>query len=68
MQRTLITLLVALVLSAAVVAAQRDVSPEQLQQLLKRFPDADANKDGTLTLEEARPVLCLSFSSSTPKH
>ena len=35
-------------------AAQRDVAPDQLQQLLKRFPDADANKDGTLTLEEAR--------------
>ncbi|MCX7825240.1 MAG: sulfatase-like hydrolase/transferase [Verrucomicrobiae bacterium] len=38
----------------AVPAAPRDVAPEQLQQLLKRFPDADANKDGTLTLEEAR--------------
>jgi len=37
-----------------VSAAPRDVTPEQLQQLLKRFPDADANKDGTLTLEEAR--------------
>jgi acetyl esterase/lipase len=29
-------------------------TPELLQQLLKRFPDADANKDGTLTAEEAR--------------
>jgi acetyl esterase/lipase len=29
-------------------------TPEVLQQLLKRFPDADANKDGTLTAEEAR--------------
>src|SRR6185436_257287 len=29
-------------------------SPEQLVELLKRFPEADANKDGTLSLEEAR--------------
>lgn len=35
-------------------AAPPDVSLEQLQQLLKLYPDADANKDGTLTLEEAR--------------
>ncbi len=34
--------------------AQREVTPEQLQLLLKRFPDADANKDGKLTLDEAR--------------
>lgn len=27
---------------------------ERLQQLLKRFPDADANKDGVLTREEAQ--------------
>ena len=30
------------------------LSPEVLQQLLKQYPDADANKDGTLTAEEAR--------------
>ncbi|HEV7402257.1 MAG TPA: alpha/beta hydrolase [Chthoniobacteraceae bacterium] len=30
------------------------LTPEVLQQLLKRFPDADANKDGILTAEEAR--------------
>jgi acetyl esterase len=29
------------------------LTPEVLQQLLKRFPGADANKDGTLTVEEA---------------
>ncbi|MBI5394666.1 MAG: alpha/beta hydrolase [Verrucomicrobia bacterium] len=54
MQRTLLILLAALVLPAADVTAQRDIAPEQLQQLLKRFPDADANGDGKLTLEEAR--------------
>jgi acetyl esterase len=32
----------------------RAQSPEQLVELLKRFPEADANKDGTLSLEEAR--------------
>lgn len=41
-------------MTTASVTAQRDVSPEMLQQLLKRFPDADANKDGKLTFEEAR--------------
>jgi hypothetical protein len=34
--------------------AQREVSPEQLQRLLKQFPDADANKDGALSKDEAR--------------
>jgi hypothetical protein len=37
--------------------ASRQVSPEQLQQYLKRFPDADANKDGKLTFDEARAYL-----------
>jgi hypothetical protein len=37
-----------------VAMAQRDVSPEQLQRLLKQFPDADANKDGALSKDEAR--------------
>jgi acetyl esterase len=32
----------------------REKSVQQLQQLLKFFPDADANKDGKLTPEEAR--------------
>src|SRR4051812_25008041 len=44
-------LLLLLFVPLAQLAAQ---SPEQLQELLKRFPDADANKDGTLTLEEAQ--------------
>ena len=28
-------------------------TPEQLERLLKRFPEADANRDGKLTVEEA---------------
>lgn len=35
-------------------AAPRQPTTEQLQQLLRRFPDADANKDGKLTFDEAR--------------
>jgi acetyl esterase len=54
MRRTSLTLLAVFALTAAAVAAQRDIATEQLQPLLKRYPDADANKDGTLTLEEAR--------------
>jgi len=36
------------------VYGQRPTDAQRLQQLLKRFPEADANKDGKLTLEEAR--------------
>ncbi|MDZ4847665.1 MAG: alpha/beta hydrolase [Pirellulaceae bacterium] len=32
---------------------RRESNQDRLPQLLKRFPDADANKDGTLTEEEA---------------
>ncbi len=35
-------------------ALQATSQEAQLQQLLKRFPDADANKDGKLTIEEAQ--------------
>ncbi|MCX7012097.1 MAG: alpha/beta hydrolase [Candidatus Sumerlaeota bacterium] len=35
-------------------AAEREVSPQQLEKMLKRYPDADADKDGTLTMDEAR--------------
>lgn len=41
----------ALTFAATALLAQ---SPEQLEKLLQRFPDADANKDGKLTLDEAR--------------
>lgn len=35
-------------------AAGRADAEARLEQLLKRFPDADANKDGVLTMQEAR--------------
>ena len=35
-------------------AAQRGPSEARLQQVLQRFPDADLNKDGNLTLDEFR--------------
>lgn len=38
---------------AATASAQIDLSPEKLAGYLQRFPDADANKDGTLSIEEA---------------
>jgi acetyl esterase/lipase len=45
----------AAVLPGAARAQQPGVSrDEQLQQLLRRFPDADANRDGRLTPEEAQ--------------
>lgn len=34
--------------------AQGDLNVDRLQQMLKRFPDADTNQDGKLTAEEAR--------------
>jgi acetyl esterase len=38
-------------------AAQESLSAERLQQILKRFPDADTDKDGKLTADEARSYL-----------
>jgi len=37
--------------------AQADLNVERLKQLLKRFPEADTDKDGRLTSEEARSYL-----------
>src|SRR6187549_3243386 len=37
--------------------AQADLNVERLEQLLKRFPEADTDKDGKLTAEEARSYL-----------
>lgn len=42
-------------LSGQVLAQKPQASREQqLKQLLQRFPEADANRDGTLTIEEAQ--------------
>lgn len=48
----------AVVLTAATIgliapAGAQDLSPKRLEKLLKRYPQADLNKDGTLTKEEA---------------
>lgn len=44
------------VLSAAFASSSHGqvADPQQLENLLRRFPEADANKDGKLTLEEAK--------------
>src|SRR4051794_16412658 len=39
-------------LSPSLACAGREQPEEQLQQLLRRFPDADLNKDGKLTRDE----------------
>jgi len=49
------SLFAALLLAGPALAQKPFVSQqEQLKQLLQRFPDADANRDGTLTREEAQ--------------
>ncbi|MCC9609315.1 alpha/beta hydrolase [Blastopirellula sp. JC732] len=58
MLRTLVLCLTCLATSS-LAFAQDDAQERQdvdarLAELLKRFPDADANKDGVLTLDEAR--------------
>jgi acetyl esterase len=46
--------LLALGLSAAETQGASDVTAQRLQTLLQRFPEADANRDGVLTEQEAR--------------
>ena len=50
--QTAASVLVLTCFQGAAAPANRDA--EQLQQRLKKFPDADANGDGVLTMEEAR--------------
>ena len=53
--RTVFCSLIPLFLIATNIAATGDDAVDkQLQTLLKRFPKADANKDGRLTVQEAR--------------
>lgn len=50
-----LSLFVAAALASPALAQKPPVSQEeQLKQLLRRFPNADANRDGTLTREEAQ--------------
>jgi predicted peptidase len=37
--------------------AQAEDQPQKLEKMLRRFPDADTNKDGKLTIEEAKAHL-----------
>jgi len=49
-----LSLFVFAVLHVAACQAQSPKQIEQLERLLQRFPQADTNRDGTLTREEAR--------------
>jgi acetyl esterase len=49
-----LALLFAILACLSSKGAQQDATPEQLQKWLKRFPDADTNRDGVLSPEEAR--------------
>lgn len=49
------------------IHAQQQLSPERLQQLLKRFPKADLNGDGTLTVEEAETYRGMMQGEAKPK-
>ena len=40
----------------SLLAAEKKLPEARLQQLLKAYPDADANKDGKLSEDEARAV------------
>ncbi|MBK1879905.1 dienelactone hydrolase family protein [Pelagicoccus mobilis] len=52
---TLLFVILALLAMAPLTDAQRQQpSEEQLEQALKRFPEADINEDGKLTVEEIR--------------
>ncbi|MCX7011026.1 MAG: hypothetical protein NTW86_00410 [Candidatus Sumerlaeota bacterium] len=42
---------------ASAFAAEEELSPKQMEKYLKRVPEADANKDGTLTREELQDYL-----------
>lgn len=51
----ILTLIVAMIPAVPALAQKPKPSrEEQLKQLLRRFPDADANHDGVLTMEEAQ--------------
>jgi acetyl esterase/lipase len=47
------------------VAAQDNRREQQLEQLLKRYPEADADKDGKLTAQEARNYLSKTKSATS---
>lgn len=50
---SIITALLVVSLTTVNAQSQNDRAAERLQQLLKRYPDADANGDGALSMQEA---------------
>jgi acetyl esterase/lipase len=57
LNRLMMVALLAALAPSALRAVPADLPPEQLERLLKRYPEADTNKDGKLTVEEARAHL-----------
>lgn len=55
--RLCLLLIVVFALGISARAQKAGITPETLQGYLKQFPDADTNKDGTLSMEEARACL-----------
>src|SRR3954447_24277453 len=53
-------------LCIAAALSARDVNEEALKKLLERYPAADANKDGKLTVEEARAYRAKLTGKSEP--
>jgi acetyl esterase len=51
----------------ALAADPAPLAPEQLQRVLRRYPEADADKDGKLTAEEARAFLRKMRTGNTTK-
>lgn len=49
-----LALLAAFFLTTSLVYAETSETNERLKRVLKRFPEADANKDGILTMDEAK--------------
>ena len=47
-------LFLVLMLGSPALGAQQEFASEQLRKWLKRYPDADTNHDGTLSMDEAR--------------
>jgi hypothetical protein len=67
-ERTMMKIVAIMILAAGLLLADPALHPacaadgrqptqEQLQELLRRFPDADLNKDGKLTVDEAQTYL-----------
>ncbi|MDZ4850811.1 MAG: alpha/beta hydrolase [Pirellulaceae bacterium] len=58
---------IACVATLAIEANAQNINPERLQQYLKQFPDADTDKDGTLSMSEAQAYLGKMRGKKAPK-